>query len=76
MDGDWGELTKNERQAVLIDLFPKRIINDYEVFLQHLHQPLYPYVQIFSKYPKLQRSIKRIMKLYLILKGKRKLIPR
>lgn len=75
VDGDWGDLTKNERQAVLIDLFPKRIINDYEVFLQHLHQPLYPYVQIFSKYPKSQRSIKRIMKLYLILKGKRKLIP-
>jgi glycosyltransferase involved in cell wall biosynthesis len=76
VDGDWGELTKNERQAVLNDLFPKRILNDYTFFLQQLHQPLNPYVQIFSKYPKLQRSIKRIMKLYLILKGKRKLIPR
>ena len=76
VNGDWGDITKNERQKVLNDLFPKRIQNDYTLFLQNLHQPLYPYVQIFSKNPKLQRSIKRIMKLYLILKGKRKLIPR
>lgn len=75
-DNKWGELTKKERQIVLNDLFPERILDDYAYFLQYLHQPLYPYVQIYSKNQILQRSIKRIMKLILIVIGKGKLITR
>jgi glycosyltransferase involved in cell wall biosynthesis len=71
-------LQNNERKSVLEKYFPNRIMADYEKFkrLEEIAKySLYPYVQLFSQYPKLQRIVRRFMKLLLILAGKKHLIP-
>jgi glycosyltransferase involved in cell wall biosynthesis len=73
------ENVNEERQHVLHTLFPKMILDDYMNFekLNKLFESstLSPYLKIFLTKPKLQRFIKRIMKLSLYLTNNKELIP-
>jgi glycosyltransferase involved in cell wall biosynthesis len=73
------KLQMKERQRVLKKYFSTKILSDYDD-LRDLKTiasySLYPYVELFSRFPKLQRIVKRFMKLILILNGKKDLIPR
>ncbi len=75
----FSNLQMKERESILKKYFPAKILSDYDD-LRDLKTittySLYPYVELFSRYPKLQRIVKRFMKLILILNGKKHLIPR
>ena len=75
----FSNLQIEERQSVLKNYFPAKVLIDYDD-LKDLKAianfSLYPYVELFSRFPKLQRIVKRFMKLILILNGKKHLIPR
>lgn len=64
----WGNTTKLERDEVLSKLFPPRILYDYSTFQSYTNSSLYPYFQLLEQNPKLRRTIKRIIRLYLIFK--------
>lgn len=72
-------LQKEERQRILEKYFPEKILSDYDDLrdLKAITKySLYPYVELFSQFPKLQRIAKRLMKTILILSGKKHLLPR
>jgi len=73
------ENVNEERQHILQSLFPIKILDDYMDFekLNELFETstLSPYLKIFLTKPKLQRFIKRIMKLSLYLTNNKELIP-
>jgi glycosyltransferase involved in cell wall biosynthesis len=78
-NSSFATLQKEERQSILKKHFPSKILSDYDD-LRDLKSittySLYPYVELFSRFPKLQRIVKRFMKIILILNGKKHLIPR
>jgi glycosyltransferase involved in cell wall biosynthesis len=75
----FANLLMEERQSILKKYFPEMVLADYAE-LRDLkaiaNYALYPYVELFSRFPKLQRIVKRFMKMILILSGKKHLIPR
>ncbi len=75
----FANLQMEERQSILKKHFPAKILSDYDE-LRDLkaitNYSLYPYVELFSRFPKLQRIVKRFIKIILILSGKKHLIPR
>jgi len=78
-NSSFNDLQMEERQSILKKHFPAKILSDYDD-LRDLkaitNYSLYPYVELFSRFPKLQRIVKRFMKIILILSGKKHLIPR
>jgi Glycosyltransferases involved in cell wall biogenesis len=70
------DLMKLERRCILEKYFPKIVLMDLAQYYDQKHYSLYPYLSIFAKYPKLQRTVKRFMKILLFLSGKKNLIPR
>jgi glycosyltransferase involved in cell wall biosynthesis len=77
-NSSFGKLQMEERECILNKYFPAKILSDYDD-LSNLKaitkHSLYPYVEIFSQYPKLQWIAKRFLKIILILRGKKYLIP-
>lgn len=69
MSKDNETLLWNERKAVLNSYFPEIVLNDmleYNKLHSITNYSLYPYVEIFAKHPRLQRIVRRFMKLLLI----------
>jgi len=75
----FANLLMEERQSILKKYFPEIVLADYAE-LRDLkaitNYALYPYVELFARFPKLQRIVKRFMKIILILNNKKHLIPR
>lgn len=72
-------IQQQERLKVLDKYIPARILADYRYFgtlEKTTNYSLYPYVEIFSQNPELQRIVRGFMKLLLKLSGKSHLIPR
>lgn len=68
MSKDNETLLWNERKAVLNSYFPEIVLNDmleYNKLHSITNYSLYPYVEIFAKHPRLQRIVRRFMKLLL-----------
>lgn len=68
-----------ERQQVLDKYFPKKVLRDIEELFKLkviTGYSLYQYIEPFSKLPKLQRTVKRFMKIVLWLSGNKHLIPK
>jgi glycosyltransferase involved in cell wall biosynthesis len=72
----WGDLCGIEREKVLKAYLPQRILDDYSQFYSYINEPLFPYIQIFNKSPKLRKMTKRIMKIILIMSGNKNSIPK
>ncbi len=68
-----------ERNKVLAEYFPQKIIDDYMYFskiaITSKNSSLYPFLDYFSDDVKLQRLIKRLFKGLLYLKGDKNKIP-
>lgn len=68
MSKDNETLLWNERKTVLNSYFPELVLNDmleYNKLHSITNYSLYPYVEIFAKHPRLQRIVRRFMKLLL-----------
>jgi len=73
------DLVKKERDEVLEKYLPKKIIEDYSEYyeLKELSNKssLFPFLSIFQNIPDLQRLLKKIMKVLLIITGNKEKIP-
>jgi len=70
---------KFEEKIIFKKIFNYRLIaflEETDKLIDISKFPLYQYVEIFSKFPKYQRLVKRIMKLILIITNHKNLIPK
>jgi len=70
---------KLEEKRIFEGIYHERMIAFFEEsdeLMSISAYPLYPYVEIFARFPKLQRLVKRFMKLILILTNHKDLIPK
>lgn len=76
---NYKQIQNSERLKILNSFMPEKVLKDYEVLFelkQLKENSLYPYIELFLAFPKLQRLVKRFMKFALIVSGNKRLLPK
>jgi len=69
-------ISQVERKALLIKYFSKMVIQDYKLLDKLYNNPFFPYMEIFNNEKKMRKLAKRIIKIYLIISGRKGQMPK
>ena len=69
-------LSQVERNALLIKYFPQMVIQDYNLLDELFNNPFFPFMEIFNHDKKMRKLVKRIIKIFLFISGRKNLIPK